>query len=130
MKPTFGICTALLPLAAAVIMTLATGGTEPEASGPDLPGSRILLLAQRPAEKSPYGESGRTGYGEKRQVASRADAEKVLKDYFSGKGKKDMVLGDISEAELYFEAEILNRQGTVVDKVIVDKRTGRIRSIY
>ena len=52
---------------------------------------------------------------------------KVLKEYFS---KKDVRIGEIRERKLYFEADILDKDNRVVDKVIVDKRTGRIRSIY
>jgi hypothetical protein len=51
-----------------------------------------------------------------------------LRDYFSG--KKNAKIGKISEKALYFEAEILDDRDKVIDVVIVDKRTGRIRSIY
>ena len=66
-------------------------------------------------------------YGEKKEIATSEDAQKALKQYFS---KKDVVIGEIVEKELYFEAEIMDKKSTVIDKVIVDKRTGRIRSIY
>ena len=67
------------------------------------------------------------GYGEKKEMATAEDAQKALKKHFS---KKDVVIGEIVEKELYFEAEIRDNKGMVIDKVIVDKRTGRIRSIY
>jgi hypothetical protein len=38
--------------------------------------------------------------------------------------------GSIEEKDSYFEADIVSPDGPVVDRVIVDKRTGRIRSIY
>jgi len=66
-------------------------------------------------------------YGEKKEIATAEDARKALKKHFS---KKDVVIGEIVEKELYFEAEIMDKKSTVIDKVIVDKRTGRIRSIY
>ncbi len=75
---------------------------------------------------SPYGSSKGT-YGEKQQVATKDDARKLLKEYFS---KRDVTVGEIREKQYYFEADILDRSGKLVDKVIVDKRTGRIRSIY
>ena len=50
-----------------------------------------------------------------------------MKKYFAG---KDLIIGEVVEKELYFEADIMDRNKTVIDKVIVDKRTGRIRSIY
>lgn len=67
------------------------------------------------------------GYGEKRPVTSLGEAKKALGEYFS---KKHVRIGEIREKELLFEAEILDKKDQVIDKVIIDKRTGRIRSIY
>ncbi|MEJ2682870.1 MAG: hypothetical protein P8Z71_00550 [Candidatus Sulfobium sp.] len=78
-------------------------------------------------EESPYGGSQGGTYGEKQRVNTKADAKKLLNDYFS---KKDVSIGRIRERQYYFEADVLDSKGKVVDKVIVDKRTGRIRSIY
>jgi hypothetical protein len=91
---------------------------------------RIALYAEAPlvyAEVSPYGDTQGGEYGEKRTVQNAADAMKVLKEYFS---KKDVRIGEIREKKLYFEADILDKNNRIIDKVIVDKRTGRIRSIY
>ena len=74
----------------------------------------------------PYGEF-RRGYGEKRAVANSQEARRMLKDYFA---RRDVRIGDIRERELFFEADIRDRRGALVDKVIIDKRTGRIRSTY
>lgn len=67
------------------------------------------------------------GYGEKRPVATLEEARKVLTEYFA---KEDVKIGEINEKGLFFEAEIRDKNNKLVDKVIVDKRTGRIRSIY
>ena len=74
----------------------------------------------------PYGES-RGGYGERRAVSSVQEARRMIKEYFA---RRDVKIGDIRERELFFEAEIRDRRGAFVDKVIIDKRTGRIRSTY
>ena len=76
---------------------------------------------------SPYSAPADTGYGEKRPVTTIEEAKKVLAGYFS---KKDVKIGEIKEQELFFEAEIRDRNNNLVDKVIIDKRTGRIRSTY
>lgn len=68
-----------------------------------------------------------SSYGEKKEVATIEEALKAIKKYFT---KKDMAIGEVIEKELYYEAEIKDLKNTVIDKVIVDKRTGRIRSIY
>jgi hypothetical protein len=78
-------------------------------------------------DKGPYGGSGGGTYGERQSVGTRADAKKVLTEYFS---KRDVTIGEIREKQYYFEADILDKSGKLVDKVIVDKRTGRIRSTY
>jgi hypothetical protein len=41
-----------------------------------------------------------------------------------------VIIGEVVEKELYFEADIMDKKQAVIDKVIVDKRTGRVRSIY
>lgn len=79
------------------------------------------------AEPYSYGGSKGGKYGEKREIGSREEAESLLKDQYS---KQDVRIGTITEKERYFEAEILDSRGAVVDTVIIDKRTGRIRSIY
>jgi hypothetical protein len=75
----------------------------------------------------PYGGSKSGTYGEKKKVSTINDAQKVLNTYFK---KRDIKTGNIKEKEFYFEAEILDKKGDLIDKVIIDKRTGRIRSIY
>ena len=77
--------------------------------------------------KSPYGGARDGLYGEKKEVTTAEEAKRVLKDYFI---KKDVKIGEVTEKELYFEAEIRDNKDNLIDKVIIDKRTGRIRSIY
>ncbi len=78
-------------------------------------------------DEGPYGGSQGGTYGEKQQVTTRDEAKRLLKDYFS---QKNVTIGEIREKQYYFEADIMDAKGKVIDKVIVDKRTGRIRSIY
>lgn len=67
------------------------------------------------------------GYGEKRPVATIEEARKVLTEHFV---KKDVKITEINERELFFEAEVRDKNNKLIDKVVVDKRTGRIRSTY
>jgi hypothetical protein len=82
-------------------------------------------------DASPYGDykkgTADRGYGEKRPVTTVEEARKVLKEYFE---KKDVRIGEIKEQKLFFEAEIRDKNNNLIDKIIVDKRTGRIRSTY
>jgi hypothetical protein len=79
-----------------------------------------------------YGQGKRYGvtegsYGERRPVKTAKEAEKILKGIFKG---RDVRIGEIKERELFFEAEIRDGNGRLIDRVIIDKRTGRARSIF
>jgi hypothetical protein len=82
----------------------------------------------------PYGQScpgprGGGPYGIRKPVTTADQAKHMVETYFSGLGQEARP-GRIEEKNWYFEVEILDRDGTMFDRVIVDKRTGRIRSIY
>ena len=76
---------------------------------------------------SPYGGLQRGGYGERKSVQSRGDAQRMLNDYYM---RRSMRIGPIREDRFYYEADILDRNNRFMDRVIIDKRSGRIRSIY
>jgi len=67
------------------------------------------------------------GYGARRPVSSVSDAFEQLTKYFSG---QEMVVSDVTEKQWRFEADLLDSSGKVVDRVMIDKRSGRVRSIY
>jgi len=73
------------------------------------------------------GAAEQGSFGEKKGITTAEEALRALKKHFE---KKDIVIGEVAEKDLYFEAEIKDRKNMVIDKVVVDKRTGRIRSIY
>jgi hypothetical protein len=62
-------------------------------------------------------------------VTSAQEAKKVIEVYFAGLGE-DVSTGKVDEGHLFFEVEVIAKDGAIIDKVIVDKRTGRFRSIY
>ncbi|OPY74287.1 MAG: hypothetical protein A4E64_02374 [Syntrophorhabdus sp. PtaU1.Bin058] len=68
-------------------------------------------------------------YGVRKPVGTIEQAKRVIETYLSG-NSRGLTVGNITEKNWYFEAEILDRDKTVIDRVIVDKRSGRIRSIY
>ncbi len=82
-------------------------------------------------EQRPYGGYCRGDqwgwYGARNPVTTIKDARALLVRYFEG---EEVVIGKITEKEWYFEADIKDKKDTLVDRVIVDKRTGRIRSIF
>lgn len=68
-------------------------------------------------------------YGARKPVRTSTEAKQIIETYLSDTTQGARV-GKIQEKELYFEAEILDRNDKAIDRQIVDKRTGRIRSIY
>lgn len=67
-------------------------------------------------------------YGAKRTVRTAEEARDILIRFFTP--YSNLKIGAINERPSFFEAEIIDRSGEVVDHLIIDKRTGRIRSIY
>ncbi len=68
-------------------------------------------------------------YGVRRPVRTADEAKAVIETYFSSMGQEIQV-GKIEEHRMYFQVEILDRSGALMDTAIVHKRSGRIRSIY
>ncbi|MCL4536282.1 MAG: hypothetical protein M1610_01625 [Nitrospirae bacterium] len=66
-------------------------------------------------------------YGARKPVRTAKEAKKILQEYFKN---EPIVIGNIKEREYFFEADIKDKNNNLIDVVIVDKRTGRIRSIY
>ncbi|MEW6584158.1 MAG: hypothetical protein AB1442_00955 [Nitrospirota bacterium] len=65
-------------------------------------------------------------YGARRPVNSAREATRVLERYYSD---ADVIIGPIKERPLFYEARISDRKGNLIDRVIVDKKSCRIRSI-
>jgi len=82
-------------------------------------------------EKYPYGgyypgpQEGQ--YGQRKIIQTEGDARRLLLNYFS---PQRTTIGAIKEKDWFFEAEIKDRHNNIIDRVIIDKRTGRIRSMY
>lgn len=66
------------------------------------------------------------GYGARRSVQSAEDVRNGLAEYYGGSGTKT---GKIIDKTTYFEAEILDNENKIIDRVVIHKRSGRIRSI-
>ncbi|MCI0469926.1 MAG: hypothetical protein L0Y62_07705 [Nitrospirae bacterium] len=88
-----------------------------------------VFAADSQGQDYPYGDYSRggkgKGYGEKNNVTSKDDAKKALNKYYEN---RDVKAGGIKEREFFYESEIKDKDNNIVDRVIIDKRTGRIRS--
>jgi hypothetical protein len=53
-----------------------------------------------------------------------------LENYVQSTRNPNLKLGKITDKDQYFEAEIVTKDNSLVDKILVDKQTGWMRSIY
>jgi hypothetical protein len=77
---------------------------------------------------TPYGDYTHSisAYGICKENISPGDAEIAIERYFAGRGLRALHIqhrGRFVEADIY-------RDNTLLDKVLFDRKTGRIRSIY
>lgn len=66
-------------------------------------------------------------YGASQPVATAGEARRLLLNYFAGQG---YTVSEPVEKKWGFKAEIIDTSGKIIDRVMIDKRTGRIRSLY
>jgi len=66
-------------------------------------------------------------YGARQPVHTSQEARGLLQNYFTGQA---YAVSGVTENRWGFTAEIVDKSGKVIDKVMIDKRSGRIRSIY
>lgn len=65
-------------------------------------------------------------YGASQPVANEGEARTLLLNYFTGQG---YTVSELKEKKWGYKAEVINKEGKVVDCVMIDKRSGRIRSL-
>ena len=82
------------------------------------------------------GQGMRPGYGyapryqQPQKALEEKDVKPMLENYLKSTRNPNLKLGKIEDKESTFEAEILTKDDSLVDKIAVDKNTGWMRSIY
>jgi hypothetical protein len=69
-------------------------------------------------------------YQQQQKPMEEKDAREILENYLRSTRNPNLKLGKVIEKGNYFEAEILTKDNSLVDKIIVDKYSGWMRSIY
>ncbi|MCJ7663853.1 MAG: hypothetical protein MUO24_06395 [Desulfobacterales bacterium] len=69
-------------------------------------------------------------YQQERKPLTEKDVKAMLENYVQSTRNPNLKLGKITEKDHYFEAEILTKDNALVDKILVDKQTGWMRSTY
>jgi hypothetical protein len=71
-----------------------------------------------------------TGYNRSGEPLTLDQAKTAVERYITYSKNPNIKLGQIIEKDHYFEAEIVTKEGSLADKLMVDKQTGWIRSLY
>lgn len=94
--------------------------------------NKMSLSAESSIPKRPYGaycpDGRRWIYGERFEIKDINSAREILKKFYQK--NDDITIGEIFERKGFFEANIYNKEGKLIDILIIHKKSGRIRSIY
>jgi hypothetical protein len=77
-----------------------------------------------------YRPPDRREYRELQKPVHEQDAREILENYLSSSRNPNLKLGEIRDLGHAFEAEIVTKDDSLVDKILVDKRTGSMDSVY
>jgi hypothetical protein len=69
-------------------------------------------------------------YPRNQTAVNRDDAARIFENYLDSMHNPNLKLGKIKDEGSDFEADMLTKDNSLVNKLIVDKDTGRIRSAY
>ena len=73
---------------------------------------------------------GRRNYNRTGQPVTMDQAKVLFENYLTTIGNPNLKGGKITDKDKYFEAEIDTKDDSLVDKLMIDKQTGWMRSIY
>lgn len=79
------------------------------------------------------GEGGskyQQGEGKASGPIDRQAAIKIVENYLSYRRNPNLELGKVTDAGENFEAEIVTRDKSLVDKILIDKNSGAMKSVY
>ncbi|NIS68498.1 MAG: hypothetical protein GTO12_05955 [Proteobacteria bacterium] len=83
-----------------------------------------------PQNSPQYGPQYGPQYQQPRKPLEEKDARGILENYLQSMRNPNLKLGEIKDQGYAFEAEIKTKDGSLVDKILVDKNTGQMRSVY
>jgi hypothetical protein len=96
------------------------GGMDPGMMGP----------GYGPGYDPGYGPQYGPQYQQPQKPMDEKDAKAIVEDYLASMRNPNLKLGKIEDKGNAFEAEVLTKDNSLVDKILVDKYTGWMRSVY
>jgi hypothetical protein len=94
--------------------------------GPGMMGPGMRGWGMGPGYGYQYGPQ----YQRPQKPLEKQDAKVILENYLKSTRNPNLKLGKIEDKGDDFEAEILNQKDSLVDKILIDKNTGWMRSVY
>lgn len=98
--------------------------------GPGMMGPGMGPGMMGPGYGGQYGPQYGPQYQQPRKPLEEKDAKAMLENYIQSTRNPNLKLGNIKDVGPAFEGEILTKDNSLVDKILVDKGTGWMRSIY
>ena len=103
--------------------------------GPGMMGDRGYGYGMGPGMMGPgygYGPNEPNPYARQQpqKPLDKDQAKAMVENYLKSTGNPNLKLGDIKDEGQYFEADIVTKDNSLVDKLLVDKDTGAMRSAY
>ena len=77
-----------------------------------------------------YGNPYEPQYQQPRKTLEEKEANVILENYLKSTRNPNLKLGKVEDRGNAFEAEILTKEDSLVDKIMLDKYTGWMRSVY
>jgi len=70
------------------------------------------------------------GQQQPQQPIDKAQARSMVENYLQSTGNPNLKLGKLTDDGSSFEADIVTKNNSLVDKILVDKNSGAMRSAY
>jgi hypothetical protein len=77
-----------------------------------------------------YGQQYPQQYQQTQKPLEEKDAKEIVENYLRNMRNPNLKLGNMKDAGSAFEADIVTKDNSLVDKVLIDKSTGWMRSAY
>jgi hypothetical protein len=77
-----------------------------------------------------YGYGYGPQYREREKPLKEDEAKEMVENYLKNTRNPNLKLGKITEKGAYYEADIVTKDNSLVDKILVDKYSGWMRSAY
>ena len=98
--------------------------------GPGMMGRGMGPGMMGPGYGPQYGPQYPPQYQQPQKPMEEKDARAILENYLQPMRNPNLKLGKIEDKGNAFEGEILTKDDSLVDRIVVDKYTGWMRSVY